>query len=157
MKKIEFNEQCRVCHGTGLYVGLGERDGAAVVCHDCKGTGCFHFVHEYEEFAGRRENNDVTHVFEANPGICIGTGNGQFKLSDFGGMTYEAWKGGLPFPPGSENRRCTCPAWWYQSVCYAKKPNWKECGFGAFSKCQHFPNKDACWARWDALQSLKPS
>jgi len=51
MKKIfEVNEVCPSCKGTGLYIGMGERDGAAVVCHTCKGTGCHAFKHEYEEF-----------------------------------------------------------------------------------------------------------
>ena len=47
---IEFDEKCKSCKGTGLYVGLAERDGAAVVCHTCKGTGKHHVRIEYDDF-----------------------------------------------------------------------------------------------------------
>ena len=36
---IEFDCECESCKGTGLYVGMAEREGSAVVCHTCKGTG----------------------------------------------------------------------------------------------------------------------
>jgi len=141
--KIEFDEQCKACNGTGLYKGMGEKDGYAVVCHTCEGTGKHHYVHEYEEFTGKKERNGIKQVVKTNPGIYLG-GN-----LDFGGMSYEDWKQGKPFPPKSEMRKHTCPAWWYQSADYDKKPCWKECGFGSFSACKHFPDKDKCWERWD--------
>ena len=148
MKVIEFDEQCKSCKGTGLYVGLGERDGAAVVCHTCQGTGCHHFKYEYEDFKERKPRNGVIRVYDVNPGICIGTGNGH-RLEDFGGIPLTEWRGGKAFQPGTENRGFTCPAWWYQSADYKKKPNWKECGFGSFSACEHFKTKEKCWKRWD--------
>lgn len=36
---IKIECECNACKGTGLYVGMAERDGAAVVCYTCKGTG----------------------------------------------------------------------------------------------------------------------
>lgn len=30
--------ECQACKGTGLYKGMAERDGAAVVCSHCHGT-----------------------------------------------------------------------------------------------------------------------
>ena len=40
MKKVvEFDEQCMACGGTGLYVGMAECDGAAVVCTNAKVLG----------------------------------------------------------------------------------------------------------------------
>jgi hypothetical protein len=146
--KVEFDEQCQSCKGTGLYVGMAERDGAAVVCHTCKGTGCHHFVHEYEPFTIRHRRGAVKRVLEANPGIGIGEGQG-YKLTDFGGMEYEDWLTGKPFPGGSEMRRFVCPAWFYQSANSKLKPDWKQCGYGMFNACVHFGDKAQCWARFD--------
>jgi hypothetical protein len=143
--------ECRACKGTGLYVGMAERSGAAVVCHTCEGTGCETITVKYRPFIKRQPRHDVTRVYRVNPGIMIGTGNGH-RLEDFGGIPHAAWEAGAPFTDGTEDRRHTCPAWFYQSADYSRKPNWKECGFGAFSTCNHFPNKDACWRRFDAEQ-----
>lgn len=147
--KVEFDEECPSCHGTGLYVGCAEHDGAAVVCSTCKGTGKHHFVHEYDEFTVRKDRPKVTRVFEANPGIGIGK-NDTLELSDFGGMPYQDWKQNKPFPEHSEMRKFTCPAWWYQTVDYKKKPRWEECiGCGAFSDCKYFSKKEDCWMCFD--------
>ena len=148
---IEFDEQCKVCRGTGIYIGLAEKDGAGVQCCQCKGTGRDHFYHEYDDFTGRVHRDDVRHVLRANLGIMIGVGkDGQYTLGDFGGMAYESWWAGDEFPPGSEMRKFTCPAWWYQTVDYERKPKWDECrGCGAFSACEDFHAKKKCWARWD--------
>lgn len=150
-KVIEFDEECPKCNGTGLYSGMAEHDGAAVVCHTCKGTGCHHFRHTYKEFKGRKQRSGVERVYETNPGIAIGKGNG-CTLEQFGGMPYEDWDAGKPFPKGSENRAFTCPAWWCQSADSSKKPDWGTCvqSLGRrFSECPRFHYKKACWARWD--------
>ena len=152
--RIEHKEKCRYCNGTGLYKGLAERDEFAVVCRKCDGTGCFEFVHEYEPFAKRAERQDVRRVIQVNPGIVAGTGNGHSLLS-FGGMPYHEWAAGKPFPAKSEMRNFVCPAWWYQSADYSRKPDWEECGFGAFSSCQHFGEKAKCWERFDAEEAKK--
>ena len=144
IKRFEVKEKCQSCDGTGLYVGMAERDGAAVVCHTCRGTGCHTFMHEYGDFDKRIERWDVSRVFEINPGICI---NGSIT---FGGMLYKDWKRGKKFKPGMENRLYTCPAWWYQSADYSKKPDWKECEVcGLFSSCSSFWEKEKCWLKWD--------
>jgi hypothetical protein len=152
MKKvIEFDEKCQSCGGTGLYCGMAERNGAAIVCHTCKGTGRHKFRHEYEEFNGRVDRPGVVRVYQTNPGIMIGTGNGH-RLEDFGGMPVKEWEAGLPFLPGMENRAFTCPCWWYQSADYKLKPDWRECNESlgrSFSGCPHFANKAECWKRWD--------
>jgi hypothetical protein len=152
-----IDRACYACRATGLYVGIAERDGAAVVCYRCKGSGCERVITEWDDFEGRQSRPEVTRVYQVNPGIVIGVGKGrEFDLEDFGGMPADDWRDGKPFPPGSENRNWTCPAWWYQSADYEKKPNWDECGFGAFSSCKHFPEKSKCWARWDA-EHVTPS
>jgi len=150
MKKIEFDEKCPSCSGTGLYIGMGERDGAAVVCYTCDGTGKYHFIHEYDEFENRINNPKAKRVYETNPGICVGEGN-NCKLEDFGGMPYSDWIKNKKFPNKSEMRKYTCPAWWYQSANYKLKPDWKEClACGSFSSCKHFGNKEKCWERFDS-------
>ena len=144
MKIFKVKESCQDCNGTGLYNGMGERDGYAVQCHKCKGTGCYHFVYEYEEFKERKERKDIRMVIESNPSICVG------GHLDFGGVSYEEWKKQKAFPLKSEMREYCCPAWWYQSVDYTKKPSWTECiGCGSFSQCQRFPCKLGCWEKWD--------
>jgi hypothetical protein len=149
MKKIELDIECNKCGGTGLYVGMGEHDGAAVVCRNCDGTGKYHYVFTYEEFVERKQSRKVKRVFETNPGFGIGEGK-KYKLEDYGGMPYKDWKDGKPFPPKSEMRKLVCPAWWYQSADYKKKPHWDECiGAGAFSDCKCFKNKEKCWAKFD--------
>ena len=59
MKVIEFDEKCKSCKGTGIYVGMAERDGAGIVCHTCKGTGCHHVKFEYEDFEGKIVRKDI--------------------------------------------------------------------------------------------------
>jgi len=146
MARMEWQERCRACGGTGLYVGMAERDGAAVVCRDCRGTGCFLFAREFEPYGGRQNRVGVVWVYEANPGICLGGAD----LASFGGMSHEAWQAGATFSPGTENRAYTCPAWWYQAVDHQRKPHWGECEWGRpFSECPSFATKDRCWRRWD--------
>ena len=147
---IEFDERCKPCEGTGLYVGMAERDGAAVVCHTCNGTGCHHFKVEYDDFEKKHHRTDVKRVFEVNPGIILAANGKDIRLEDFGGVPYAYWYSGKLFPAGRENRKSTCPAWWYQSADYKRKPEWDECiGGGTFSSCNHFDTKASCWDRFD--------
>lgn len=154
-KTIEYDCECGSCAGTGLYAGMGERDGAWVVCSSCKGTGHRHVITKYKTFTRRHRRNGIQRVYRTNPGICIGTGN-RHSLNDFGGMPYSEWLADPTFPKGSEDRAHTCPAWWYQSADYKLKPDWddenQKCGFGTFSHCRHFNKKQLCWARFDAEQ-----
>jgi len=130
---------------------MGEIDGYAVVCHRCEGTGCMEIVINYEDFDGRKDRQGVHTVLECNPGFRVGLGvDDKGNALDFGGMDYEAWKAGKPFPRGSEMRSFVCPAWWYQRADYDKKPDWEECwGCGSFPGCKYFPNKHRCWERFD--------
>jgi hypothetical protein len=153
---FEVMEKCPDCKGTGLYVGMAEKSGAAVVCYTCKGTGCKHYRHEYEPFTKREDTPiGISRVFQVNPGICIGAKD-DAGLSAFGGMPIKEWESGLPFLPGMEDRLHTCPAWFYQSADYSKKPNWEECGWGMFSACKNFPCKSFCWEKWDAYFGKRP-
>jgi hypothetical protein len=148
MEEIKVKHECCSCHGTGLYSGMGERDGAAVVCHSCKGKGWQESV--FKPFTGCKELLGIKRVYQVNPGIGIGEGNGH-RLEDFGGMPLANWIAGEPFKPGMENRKFTCPRWWEQCTPGAM-PEWEECDASlgsSFSECPHFGNKANCWERWD--------
>lgn len=150
---IEYDCECPSCKGTGVFIGMAERDGAAVVCHTCKGTGCKHVKIEYDDFTKKHIRPNVERVFQTNPGIMIGKGEyegKQLTLDMFGGIPYEQWIMDGKFDFGTEMRSFTCPAWWYQSADYELKPNWDWCSaFGSFSNCKHFPDKSLCWERFD--------
>lgn len=134
---------CRDCKGTGLHVGLAVRDGAAVVCHTCRGTGCQHI--EYEPFRQRRIREGIKWVYEIGAGVVVGT-----PFEEYGGMSAADWYAGQPFKAGMEARKYVCPARWYQQANYAKKPQWDQCLIAdAFTSCQLFPMKDCCWEAWD--------
>jgi len=138
--------KCSFCGGTGIYRGFGERKKVGVQCRTCNGTGCEEIKIEWEDFEGRIKIKDIKRVVEINPGIIVD------EDPKFGGMPYEDWFNGKPFPPKSENRGYCCPAWWYQCMNYRLKPDWDWCsqppGRGFFS-CPRFKNKDRCWERWD--------
>lgn len=36
--------ECKQCNGTGLYIGCCEREGTAIVCASCEGTGCAELI-----------------------------------------------------------------------------------------------------------------
>lgn len=155
---IEYDCECESCKATGLYIGFAEKNGSAVVCNNCEGTGKKHTKISYDDFEKRRTRKNVERVFQANPGIGIGTRkgpeetaeHGPLALTDFGGMPYKDWLAGKPFPKNSEMRRFTCPAWWCQCADYKHKPEWKECAWGgSFSDCKHFGSKEQCWERFD--------
>ena len=148
MSRIEFDELCKSCGGVGLYVGCCERDGIAVVCNTCNGTGKHHFIHEYEEFTEKKIREDIERVIQTSTGVIVGKINDD--ISWVGGMSYKDWFNGKKFEIGMEMRSRTCPAWYYQSVDYDRKPNWNECcSFGSFSSCVNFVDKHKCWERWD--------
>lgn len=154
-RKIAWDQECRSCGGTGLYKGFAEGAGFAVVCYVCKGSGCLHTSFTYEPFTTRKKRKDIKRVLQCNPGICVGIGTTSeeevLTETSFGGVKYVDWvKNGNVFPPKTEMRNYTCPAWWYQVADYSRKPNWKECiGLGSFSKCSHFITKNKCWKRFD--------
>lgn len=149
-KRLEFDKRCNSCEGTGLYVGMAERDGFAVVCHTCSGTGSVHVVIEYDDDTTKQPAHaGVSRVLRVNPGIVAAPGVVP------GGVSLAEWQADPTSvnQPGAEMRKHTCPAWWYQLADYTRKPDWPECGDAlgrSFSDCSSFPTKAACWRKWDA-------
>ncbi len=136
--------QCHDCRGTGLYTGIGERDGLAVVCGKCEGTGQKDI--SYTPFTGRKTRENVRKVIQVNPGIVISP-----ELTQ-GGAGYQEW---LDNPesarsPGREVREFYCPTWWYQRADSKLLPEWDECiKFGDITKCPSFQQMEKCWERFD--------
>jgi hypothetical protein len=63
---------CEECGGTGLYSGRFEVCGAAVICHNCDGTGAVEYEPpEVVEFAGLRLRDDVTHISLPDSGRAL--------------------------------------------------------------------------------------
>jgi len=136
--------ECDSCKGSGLYVGMAERDGAAVVCGMCKGKGHYTYEFKYKEFTKLRVRKDIKQVVQVNPGICISS------EINCGGMSYKDWLAGKSFKKGMEMREYTCPAWWYQTANYSAIPKFCPNMLGlSFSDCEFFKQKNKCWERYD--------
>lgn len=164
-KIIEFDQKCKACGGTGLFV-LTERYGMAIICRPCKGSGHYLTRIEYEDFEGLEEETGIERVFEIDLGLKQVTEIPlraservrmirDQRLIDYGGLPYRIWYNNYasqnePFPLGTENRNFTCPAWWYQNADYDRMPRWDECeGVVNFGACDFFSEKDKCWMKWD--------
>jgi len=73
MSKQTVEAECSSCGGTGLYSGMCEGPGVAVICIDCEGTGCEKI--KYTPFTGRKLRKDIKTV-RASRGKFIATGVG---------------------------------------------------------------------------------
>ena len=60
MRKSTVKTACESCGATGLYSGMCEGAGRAVVCLDCGGTGCC--VVEFKPFKERKPRTDIKTV-----------------------------------------------------------------------------------------------
>lgn len=152
--------ECPHCEGTGLYIGFTERDGAAVICYHCNGTGST--TYSYKEFTGRKNRNDVTRVFKKSQGYTLkGCGeitydNGLRVEFDKVGVSYDEWKNGKT-PKMIRGLGCPCSS--DQSKCNSIKGFIDTCEelngkyISMFSQCRLYKNCDSCWDRFE--QSTK--
>lgn len=67
------NAECRSCRGTGVYSGMCEAKGEAVVCVTCSGTGCERIG--YRPFVGRKRRRGIKTVRKSR-GTLIAVGAG---------------------------------------------------------------------------------
>lgn len=163
MKTIEMEIQCKSCDGTGVYVGMCERGGAAVVCKTCKGTGKQHFKFEYEEFTGLKSRDDVIRVYADSYGyyiapkdVSFGAAIGKIDLRKEG-VSYADFKNGV-MP--EHIKTLVCPMLADQGACHDIKGfvNMCEklhggCLWGvSLAKCKNQPNKADCWERFNQGQ-----
>lgn len=156
--KIKLDIECQSCRGTGVYVGIAEKDGAAVVCYTCKGTGCEKYSFTYEPFKGRKERKGVSRVYKNTYGFCIAPkvltlqigGDVQIDFSKEGVSYQEFLKGKMP----EHIKTFACPMMADQSACHNKKGfvdicHEKGMSYGGFiSKCSYQHNKKECWERF---------
>ncbi|HME04481.1 MAG TPA: hypothetical protein VKG38_15785 [Solirubrobacteraceae bacterium] len=70
---LKIEVECESCDGTGLYRGMAEPPGVAVVCLNCDGTGCVKLT--FKSFHGLKKRRDVKTV-QRSRGSFIGTGVG---------------------------------------------------------------------------------
>jgi hypothetical protein len=55
-----IKSECESCGGTGLYSGMCEAKGTAVVCISCDGTGCYEI--RYKPFERRKGKRGIKTV-----------------------------------------------------------------------------------------------
>lgn len=160
---LDIEKACGSCDGTGLYVGMAEKAGAAVVCHTCKGTGKVTLKQKYPKFKGRKKREGVRRVFQTAGAYGIAaedvtTEEGKtFHFSRYG-CTYEDWlKGATPRP--IEDLHCP-----YQHTnqhlqnrdhpaykLYNERCN-RDCMLGMYiPDCKLRPDMKACWRRYYEL------
>lgn len=121
MKTVEI--ECPSCKGTGLYAGICERDGAAVVCTTCGGKG--YTTYSYNEFTGKKVKEGVKRVFQKTCGYIHGSEDyttPEGKVIHFSqyGCTYEEWLNGKEPTPMEE---LYCPYVYYNKGCWKELKN----------------------------------
>ena len=79
--------ECSSCRGTGLYSGMCEGDGVAVVCITCAGTGCETI--SYKPFERRRGKQGI-HTVRRSRGSFISAGVGPVGNP----ITYQEFQAG---------------------------------------------------------------
>lgn len=161
MKTIELRIECPACKATGVYKGMAERDGAAVVCHQCKGTGAYNYKFSYEDFTGIKPAQGVKRVYLSGYGYVIAPS--EIEFGDHGlidmrkeGVSYEAFqKGERP----SHIKSLACPMLADQGDCQDIKGFVDECmeihggWIGRISECKGQCQKSECWKRFDSAPS----
>lgn len=145
--------ECEDCKGTGLFKGVAERGGAAVVCSCCHGTGKREIT--YNKFEGRKEIAGVTRVFEGVSGYLhsdedITTKDGKTLHYSQYGCSYDAWKSGVNPTPMEE---LYCPLEYHSNTSVNGKPFF--CGLCAedyseesIKDCYFYDRKEMCWKEW---------
>ena len=154
---VNIERACGSCGGTGLYVGMAERNGAAVICHTCDGTGKVSHYQKHPKFQGRKKRDGVKRVFKTAGGYSIGaedvtTKEGKILHFSRFGCSYEDWLKGVkpkpieelhcPYMHTNQNMQCgDHPAYEvYHKRC--RKANI----LGTWIKdCKLFSDKAECW------------
>lgn len=157
MATIEKRIECPPCNGTGVYVGMAERGGAAVVCRQCKGSGEYLYQFQYEEFTGRKKSTGVKRVYRQSYGFVIGTSKINFgdKIVDMAseGVSYDEFCAGkMP----EHTKSIACPMLADQGSCHKIEGFTDECmkindgWIGNITSCKGQREKSSCWKRFEA-------
>lgn len=149
-KTISLKIECPACQGTGLYIGMAERNGAAIVCHQCKGSGCYHYQYSYKLFTKRKIRNDVKRVFGNSCGYIHSAedvvADGKTIKFSKGGASYQEWLNGKEPEPLKE---LYCPLQWsgqrWHSPLHCKDNFWG----GYISECPKRCDMAKCWELYE--------
>ena len=158
MEKIEMEIECPECSGTGVYMGIGERGGAAVVCTKCNGSGKCLYRYQYKKFTGRKIDEKVKRVYLRGMGYCISTGIVTMKDSgitidfDKEGVSYQEFLNGtIP----KHIKSLGCPMLADQSACHGIDGFTSECNklnggyVSLITNCKHKSKMHECWNRFE--------
>ncbi len=149
MKLSELKIVCQSCSGTGLYIGMAERDGAAVICTKCDGTGCYSYKFTYEDFVQRKARKGVSRVFKTSAGYVHSSKDVNGVEFSKSGVSYDEWLRGKEPGPIKE---LYCPKqWthqsWNSSTCNAN------CFAGSLIRdCSYRSEMAKCWEEYDKSQ-----
>ena len=146
--------ECDSCGGTGLYCGMAEKKGSAVVCTNCKGTGKVSVKQTFKKFEKRKKREGVKRVFETAGGYMLAADDVTTKegvtihFSRFG-VEYEDWLNGIAPKPLEELH---CP---YQHTGQGLQSNdvnglyesrcSKHLGWGMITNCKCRKDMAKCW------------
>ena len=153
--------ECPFCSGTGLYVGMAERDGAAIICHECNGTGCYEYKYEYTDFETRKIREGVKRVYLTGTGYMITTKDITLKDGTFiefskEGVSYEEFIEGKK--PKHIESLC-CPMSADPGACHGIDGFVDKCNelndgwINLISSCKIQCNKSECWKRFNSQQN----
>lgn len=160
---VEIEHECGSCTGSGLYSGMAEKDGCAVVCTSCHGTGRCVSKMTFMKFNGRRDKKGIKRVFQSACGYGISaddvTRQEDGKVIKFSkaGCTYSEWKaGGIPKPiedlhcpylhSGQRMQSSSHKAHaLYESNCR------QNMSFSWITDCKMYPCKEKCWKKYHEL------
>lgn len=155
MKTIELQIECPSCNGTGVYVGVAERNGASVICTKCNGAGAYQFKYTYNDFTGLKKRDDVTRVYKSGYGYFIAPGQIKFGENlidmDQEGISYSEFLDGK-FPDHITS--LACPMLADQGACHDIKGFVDKCNelnggwINRIADCKNQPNKTDCWTRF---------
>jgi hypothetical protein len=154
--KFEQIIECPSCRGTGLYQGMAEGEGIAVVCYKCKGSGAYHYVFEYTPFKERKIKEGIKRVYKKGTGYKMGLGMinfdrvGQIDMNKEGISYQEFLNGKMP----EHITKLECPMLADQGAChdipgFVSKCNELNGGWISYiPKCIHYSRKEECWKRF---------
>ena len=148
-KQATIRIECRNCGATGLSTEFPLKDGSAVRCPKCKGTGAEEI--KAALFTEKKTRDDVEHVW-ANIVNYVITPD---KFS--GGASYQEWLDdpGIIHEIGREIREASCPMSWYQAANHKLRPQWDECNrVNHIPSCPWWNRKDKCWKQFDKENRL---
>ncbi len=145
MSSTTINVFCSVCNGYGVIINQFTKDGSALHCENCNGTGSIERT--IETFSERKVYDNIHRVFLTNLGTTI-QDYPELPVEDQGGVSYEQWQtiGKDIFAKGTELEKRTCPKMWYSMVNSSiKAPAYDDCVENKFRSCAKWRTRSECW------------